>query len=166
MLVIILILVLAVPFALPQPVIIPVSGASYKDWHANSFWYEPWGSSGVHKGIDIFSAKGTPVISTSYGLVLWQGVLAKGGQVVISLGPRWRIHYYAHLNSTITHVGQWLKPGEVLGSVGDSGNARGKTPHLHYAIIQLIPNPLNFDTSTQGYKKGFYVDPSKLLYPH
>jgi peptidoglycan LD-endopeptidase LytH len=54
---------------------IPVAGASYKDWNPQSFWYHPWGRSGVHKGIDIFAKEGTPTIAATSGLVVYSGTI-------------------------------------------------------------------------------------------
>lgn len=68
---------------LPERTTIPVKGATPSDWNAKSFWFEPWGSSGVHKGIDIFARKGTDVVSTTDGIVVFHGNLPKGGQVVV-----------------------------------------------------------------------------------
>jgi hypothetical protein len=50
-----------------------------------------------------------------------------------------------------------------LGAVGDTGNARGKPPHLHYAVVTMIPYPWRADDSTQGYRKAFYLDPFEVL---
>ena len=36
-------------FLVPEPRVIPVAHATSTDWNSNTFWYEPWGSSGVHK---------------------------------------------------------------------------------------------------------------------
>ena len=94
-----LLAVLVAGLLLPERIQIPVAGASAKDWNSKSFWFEPWGSSGVHKGIDIFGKTGTPVLSTTDGVVLFTGEIAKGGKVVLMLGPRWRLHYFAHLDS-------------------------------------------------------------------
>lgn len=142
---------------------VPVQGASSKDWHPKSFWFEPWGRSGVHKGIDIFARTGTPVVAPSYGLVLLRGEIAMGGKVLVVLGPKWRLHYFAHLDSQSAWPGQPVLPGSLLGTVGDSGNARGKPPHLHYSIVSLLPYFWRADGSTQGWKKMFYLDPSQLI---
>lgn len=150
---------------LPEWPQIPVAGASARDWNPRTFWFEPWGRSGVHKGIDILAKLGTPVHSASYGVVLFRGEIAQGGQVVVVLGPKWRIHYYAHLQSIDAYPGQPLLSGSVLGTVGDTGNARGKPAHLHYSILSLLPLPWRADGSTQGWKKMFYLDPNQLLQP-
>lgn len=148
---------------LPEPRVIPVAGANPKDWNPDSFWYEPWGSSGVHKGIDIFAPKGTQVLGTTHLVVLFKGELKKGGTVIVALGPKLRIHYYAHLDAVNQAAGVFIFPGESIGTVGDTGNARGKSPHLHYSIVSLVPLVWRIDSSNQGYKKAFYIDPAKYL---
>ncbi|UZE94591.1 M23 family metallopeptidase [Alkalimarinus alittae] len=148
---------------MPERVSVPVLGATTNDWNKDSFWYEPWGSSGVHKGIDIFGKKSTPVVSTVDGLVLYQGNLQKGGNVVLVLGPKWRLHYYAHLESIGVKGLAFVKSGSTIGSLGDSGNAKGKPPHLHYSIVCLLPRFWSIDRTTQGYKKAIFLDPNLLL---
>lgn len=138
---------------------IPVEDANSKDWHQDTFWYEPWGKSGVHKGIDIFAARSTPIISPAPGLVLFTGEIERGGKIVVMLGARWRLHYFAHLEHIDSHAGAMLPAGVPIGSVGDSGNAAGKQPHLHYSIISLLPHPWRGDGSTQGWKKMFFLNP-------
>lgn len=59
----------------------PVKGGTSSDYHPQSFWYDPWGTSVSHKGVDIFKRKGTPV-RTAYPveLVLYAGHMpGKGG---------------------------------------------------------------------------------------
>jgi murein DD-endopeptidase MepM/ murein hydrolase activator NlpD len=155
--------VLAIGYVLPEKVQIPVTGASKADWNPKSFWFEPWGTSGVHKGIDIFGKHGTPITSTTAGLVVYTGKLPKGGDVILILGPKWRLHYFAHLDSIKTSAFTLVNSGEEIGALGDSGNAKGKPAHLHYSIVNLIPAPWAIDTSTQGYKKAFFIDPGAYL---
>jgi peptidoglycan LD-endopeptidase LytH len=154
---------LGIGYVVPERIVIPVKGASFKDWNPKTFWYEPWGSSGVHKGIDIFGKTGTTVLSTTDGIVLFSGHLEKGGKVVLMIGPKWHLHYYAHLNSIHTSVLSPIRSGEKIATLGDSGNAKGKPPHLHYSIVRLLPLPWEMDNSTQGYKKAFFIDPGKYL---
>lgn len=88
-----------------------------------------------HEGIDIFAKRNTPIRSTTRGVVLNVGPNSLGGNTVTILGPGgWR-HYYAHLEKyPDLNRGEWIQAGEVVGYVGDSGNARGTPPHLHYGI--------------------------------
>lgn len=150
-------------FFMPQRLVIPVIGADSNDWNRDSFWFEPWGYSGVHKGIDIFKKRGAAVVSASPGIVVYRGYLKLGGNVVIILGPKWRMHYYAHLDSITARNGDAVHAGEKIGSVGNSGNAAGKEPHLHYVIQSLIPYPQRYRAGTQGWKRMFYLDPGEEL---
>lgn len=151
--------VICVGFLIPEPKQIPVQDATSKDWNSQTFWYEPWGSSGVHKGIDIFAKKGQKVIASTNLLILYRGEIKKGGQVIVGLGPKWRLHYFAHLDSVDQDAGLFIKSGSAIGKVGATGNAKGKQPHLHFSIVSIIPLLWRIDSSTQGYKKAFYLNP-------
>ena len=150
-------------FLLPETMHIPVQGAGPKDWNHQTFWHYPWGTSGVHKGIDIFGHKGQEIISATYGLVIFKGELGIGGKVVIVLGPKWRMHYYAHLDEYKTGFGSLLSGGESVGTMGNSGNAVNKPTHLHYTIFTPIPYFWRWDDSRQGWLKPFFLDPSEKL---
>ena len=157
------VVVLLAGFAVPEGGVIPVQGASATDWNPKSFWFEPWGKSGVHKGIDIFARKGALVLSSTYGIVIYDGRLGIGGNVVAVLGPKWRIHYYAHLDSSSVTPLMPVRAGSTIGRVGASGNAAGKPPHLHYAVLSVVPLPWKATRGTQGWKRMFFVDPGAHL---
>ncbi|MCB1051597.1 MAG: M23 family metallopeptidase [Acidobacteria bacterium] len=146
-----------------QSLIIPVQFAQRSDWNASSFWHAPWGSSGVHKGIDIFAQKGTPVLAPCSGWVLSRGNGPKSGLTVLMLGPNLRLHYMGHLDSIDPAARGWVRQGTVLGTVGNSGNAVGKPAHLHYAIVALIPHPWQIRLVSQGWKRMFFLDPNNWL---
>ena len=156
--------ILAIGFIVPQQMIIPVTDATPKNWDEKSFWAYPWGSSITHKGIDIFAERGTEVIASTNGIVIYTFEGGKGGKSVMVLGPKWRFHYYAHLDEIKTFVFKPLKRGSVVGTVGDTGNAKGKPPHLHYAITTPFPYPTLYDSiSVQGWKRMFYLNPDIWL---
>lgn len=147
---------------IPQNFTMPVKGATAKDYNQKSFWYYPWGRSGTHKGVDIFAKKGTDLNASTSGVILYTGEIEMGGKVVVILGPKWRIHYYAHLDEITSGIG-WIERNAKIGTVGDSGNAKGKQPHVHYAIVTLMPHFWRIDTEPQGWKKMFYLNPITYL---
>lgn len=102
-------------------------------------------------------------MAPTYGVVIYTGNLTLGGNVVAILGPKWRIHYLAHLNSIDTGVPGLVRAKERVGTLGDSGNAAGKQPHVHYSIVTLIPYPWLFSTESQGWKKMFILNPHEQL---
>lgn len=160
------ILILLVGFLLPHSMIIPVADASTSSWDEKSFWAYPWGSSVTHKGIDIFANKGTPVVASTFGLVVYTREGGKGGKSVMVLGPKWRFHYYAHLNEIQAFPLQPVKRGAVLGTVGNTGNAKDKPAHLHYSITTPFPYIwLSDSNAVQGWKKMFYLNPDAWLRP-
>ena len=159
----ILVIILVIGFLIPQSFKMPVIGATSRSFSPNSFWYYPWGESVTHKGVDIFAKKGTSVHSATYGIVLFTGQLRLGGNVVLVLGPKWRLHYYAHLDRINTSTLSFVGPEAEIGTVGGSGNAAGKPPHLHYTIRTLVPYLWRIDKSVQGWRKMFYLDPGVYL---
>src|SRR5262249_50238733 len=144
-----LLLLLIIGFLSPQRFVNPVEGADKKSYNAQSYWYYPWGKSGTHKGVDIFAKEGTYVNAATDGLVVYTGKIAMGGNVALIIGPKWRLHYYAHLHDIQTNIFTWTTRGEKIGTVGASGNAKGKPPHLHYSIVTLLPYPWRIDRSRQ-----------------
>lgn len=119
----------------------PVDCATKNSYNQHSFWYYPWGKSGTHKGVDIFAKVGTTIHSSTYGIVVYTGQLGLCGNVIVIvvLGPKWRFHYYAHLQEIKTKKFAFVSPNKIIAMVGTSGNTKGKSPHLHYAITTLIP---------------------------
>lgn len=88
-----------------------------------------------HEGIDIFAPKLTPVIAVADGLVT--GVREGGiGGKVVWLRPEGKAFtlYYAHLDQQHVQEGQRVKKGDVIGLVGNTGNARTTAAHLHFGV--------------------------------
>ena len=130
----ILLLFLIVGFLIPQNLSMPVKGASKFDYNSKSFWAYPWGKSVTHKGVDIFAKKGTEINSSTFGLVLSAGEIGRGGKFAIVIGPKWRLHYYAHLDELKTSALNFVHKKSIIGTVATSGNAAGKS---HICTIQL-----------------------------
>lgn len=147
----------------PQNLEMPVEGATQADFNPRSFWAYPWGNSIVHKGVDIFAGKGTNVYSSTIGLVLLTGRLGKGGNVVLILGPKWRLHYYAHLDEITTTPFSIVTHNSRIGTVGNTGNAATTPSHLHYAIGTMLPYLHRIDGAHLGWQKAFYLNPIDYL---
>lgn len=98
-------------------------------------------SRGGHKGIDIFAPKGTPLVACVNGVVSKIGnerTNRTGGNTVSILGDDGLTYYYAHLDSVNNELkkGQRISQKSFIGTIGDSGNAKGKHPHLHFSIYK------------------------------
>jgi murein DD-endopeptidase MepM/ murein hydrolase activator NlpD len=85
--------------------------------------------------------------------------------VVSVLGPKWRVHYYAHLETIKVKNSEFIRQGEEIGTVGTTGNAVGKPPHLHYAVIAQIPYVWQFKMERYGIDRMFFLNPDEKL-PH
>jgi murein DD-endopeptidase MepM/ murein hydrolase activator NlpD len=155
--------VLTAGWIIPQHILMPVEGATKQSYDQHSFWAYPWGESVTHKGVDIFAKEGTNVHSATDGLVVASGQDRLGGNFVMVLGPQWRLHYYAHLHEIRTHVLAPVSHRSILGTVGNTGDAKGKPTHLHYTIKSVFPCPWRIDHSHQGWKKAFYLNPIPYL---
>ena len=84
-------------------------------------------------GINIDSKKGTKVMSSQAGKVIYCGneIPGYGNLILIKHSKNW-ITAYAHLNEFFTEKGKKVSKGEIIGSVGNTGNVR--SPQLHFEI--------------------------------
>ena len=89
-----------------------------------------------HEGIDIMAERGTKVYSATEGLVADLRNNNLGGTIIWIIGPAGSWHYYAHLDDHKRglNVGDYVRKGDLIGYVGNTGNARATAPHLHYGI--------------------------------
>jgi peptidoglycan LD-endopeptidase LytH len=108
-------------------ILCPVQGASA--------WGDTWGAprSGGrrHQGVDMLAPTGTPLQAVVSGTVS-HGRNTLGGVVLALFGDNGNRYYYAHLSGYEGVPGR-VEPGQVIGYMGDSGNATG-IPHLHFEI--------------------------------
>jgi murein DD-endopeptidase MepM/ murein hydrolase activator NlpD len=90
----------------------------------------------AHQGTDILAPTGTPLFACERGLVARMGTDVLGGTKLWIKGESGTYYYYAHLSAFAEgiHDGQLVEPGEIVGYVGDTGNARGGPPHLHFQV--------------------------------
>ncbi|MBI4743274.1 MAG: peptidoglycan DD-metalloendopeptidase family protein [Actinobacteria bacterium] len=111
--------------------VFPVEGA-----HSFS---DDWGDSRGggrrrHKGNDIFALKGTPVVAVVDGVVSMEKRGGSGGIMLWLDGDDGNVYFYAHLNGYAVGTGARVRSGQTIAYVGDTGNARGSSPHLHFEI--------------------------------
>jgi len=124
--------------AMPKPVYLPVPVEGVAPRALRDTWHGARSEGRKHEGIDIFARRGTPVLSSTEGIVTRVGTNRLGGLVVWVMGPGRQRHYYAHLDRYgQVEAGMRIEAGQVLGFVGNSGNAKGTPPHLHYGVYDL-----------------------------
>lgn len=115
----------------PAPsMVCPVDGAvAFTDT-----WGDPRSGGRTHKGVDMIAARGTPLVAIEAGTVKRMRNGGLGGITVTLRGASGDEFYYAHLDGWASglSVGQSLAVGELLGYVGNTGNAQYTVPHLHF----------------------------------
>lgn len=127
-----------------RPAVLPVPVAGIPPQRVRDTWAAARPGGRLHHGVDIFARRGTPVVSTTRGLVWRIGENRLGGRVVWVLGPAGDLHYYAHLDRVAAiRERQRIDMGDVLGYVGTTGNAEHTPPHLHYGIYGRTGGPIN-----------------------
>ncbi|NJB86531.1 murein DD-endopeptidase MepM/ murein hydrolase activator NlpD [Lewinella marina] len=93
------------------------------------------GAHRLHKGIDISAPRGTAVVAVAAGTVERRREGGIGGRQLYLRDAAGRLYYYAHLDDWAVEEGQTVAAGEVLGTVGNTGNARSTLPHLHFEVL-------------------------------
>jgi len=130
---------------------VPVHGV--KRPALRSSFGEPRSGHRKHAGIDIFAHRGTPVIAAAEGMVVRIGTTDRlGGNTVWVAGKPSTLYYYAHLDHFAKglRVGDHVERGDLVGYVGNTGNARTTPPHLHFGMYPAV--------------RAFWpVDPAPLL---
>ena len=126
----------------PFPVAGPASWSN--DWHA----FRPCPFPHLHEGLDIFAARGTPVVASADASVtqlIDDPVTGLGVQLTDDHGTE---YLYAHLSAFAPALlaGDHVRVGEMLGQVGNTGDASGGATHLHFQVqpggIPMPPKPL------------------------
>lgn len=103
----------------------------------------------AHRGVDYGGPVGTPIHATGDGQIIKRGWSHSYGRVIFIKHAGRYTTVYAHMSRFGKYKkGQWIKQGQVIGYIGQSGLATG--PHLHYEFR----------------KNGRHVDPMKVKFPN
>ncbi len=97
-------------------------------------WGAPRSGGRSHEGVDMISPRGTPLVAIETGFIKRMGNGGLGGITVWIRGESGDEFYYAHLDGWAAglSVGQSVTVGELIGYVGNTGNAIYTVPHLHF----------------------------------
>lgn len=108
-----------------------------------------------HSGIDFSAPIGTPIFCSGDGKIIKieKAKSGYGNNIVIDHGYGYQTRY-AHIGKSLVKVGQIVKRGEKIATVGNSG--KSTAPHLHYEVLKnrKAVNPINFffnDLTPQEY---------------
>jgi murein DD-endopeptidase MepM/ murein hydrolase activator NlpD len=132
----------------PQTIVFPVVGrVSYSDDFGAPR------AQGGHPGNDILAARQAPVVAAEPGRVAFWTTSASAGCMLYLYGHSGTTYQYIHLNNDLTRrndnrgscvagvayaaglqEGDEVWAGELIGYVGDSGDADGRHPHLHFEL--------------------------------
>lgn len=107
-----------------------LGGASFID-----SWGFPRSGGRRHKGVDMFNKRNTPLVAVVDGKVKFSSN-SLGGLSTHLYASDGTVYYYAHLQKHPTNIssGSFVKAGTIVGYLGNSGNARYTSPHLHFEI--------------------------------
>jgi len=104
--------------------------SSHYGWRIHPITGEP----AFHTGIDIGLPAGTEILAAHNGVITFAGVSGGYGNFIIIEGSDGIITRYAHCDSILVTMGQQISRGDVIGTVGSTGDSTG--PHLHYEVIK------------------------------
>ncbi|KLI99054.1 hypothetical protein WQ56_13680 [Luteimonas sp. FCS-9] len=124
----------------PPPLLLPVQGIALAD--VRDTYDDARGEERQHEALDIMAPAGTPVLAVADGTIEKLFTSDRGGLTIYQFEPTgtWS-YYYAHLQAYAPGIaeGMHVRRGDVIGTVGSTGNADPTAPHLHFAVFRLTP---------------------------
>lgn len=106
-------------------------------------WGAPRSGGRSHEGVDMFARKGTPVYAVADGIATDVYSSSLGGLAIGFDDDRGDHYYYAHLSAQLVDDGERVRAGELIGRVGNTGNAVSTPPHLHWEYHPANDGPVN-----------------------
>ncbi len=130
-----------------------------------SLWGDPRdGGARRHEGVDIMAPRGSPLVAVADGVISFVGDDPVGGKIIY-LRPRGTSYkvYYAHLDTQLTETDKEVRAGELIGTVGNTGNASTTVPHLHFGIYTGggAVDPLVFIKPAKSFTPKTFIFPAK-----
>ncbi len=96
-------------------------------------WGAPRSGGRSHKGVDMMAPWDEPIYAVASGTVT-TGNYGLGGKIIWLTSDTGSAFYYAHLNGFAVGSGTRVSKGDLIGYNGNSGNAAGASPHVHFQI--------------------------------
>ncbi|RLA62533.1 MAG: M23 family peptidase [Epsilonproteobacteria bacterium] len=115
------------------------SSFSHRRYHPIKKRYRP------HHGTDFGAKRGTPLLAVRSGKIIFSGRMNGYGKVVKIKHSGGYVSLYAHQSRIRAKKGQWVKKGQIIGYVGNTGRSTG--PHLHFGLT----------------KNGKWINPMRVL---
>lgn len=106
-------------------------------------WGAPRSGGRSHKGTDVFAPMGSPSYAVTDGVITRMSWSSNGGKQVYLRGNDGNEYFYAHMASYVARQGQRVTAGQLIATVGDTGNARGGAPHVHFEVHPGGGYPVN-----------------------
>jgi murein DD-endopeptidase MepM/ murein hydrolase activator NlpD len=138
----------------------PPSCGEIKSWHGDFTDIDGIRRQNMHRGLDIVAPKGTEIVAPAPGKIIYKDKQYAGGNALMIYHGADRhgnhvISYFAHLQESKIDRDMKVKRGEVIATLGDTGNnmPRSRTAHLHFEIL-LYPDA-DFKYWFTGFLKGF-----------
>lgn len=147
----------AAPVTAGAGLVMPVAGVTPEQL-TDTWGQSRGGGAREHHAIDIMAPRGTLVVAAAPGRIEKIFESDNGGHTVYVRSPDGTtVYYYAHLDSYRPGLaeGQQVRAGDVIATVGSTGDASPEAPHLHFEIKRMAPG--------EGWWQGQEVNPYPLL---
>lgn len=97
-----------------------------------------------HVGVDLRAPKGSPIMAADGGTVTTARYSGSYGNLIIINHGNGMVTYYSHCDTMNVSVGTQVTKGQVIGTVGSTGNATGNHLHFEVRVNGTPKNPVNF----------------------